>query len=97
MLRNVDFPGGIMAVENAAARVKKVLVDELNLNIAADSIADDDLVYAPHIRLDSLGYLRLVHGLEQEFGLEIAPEEVGHILFETVADIIRFVDERCSG
>ena len=85
-----------MTEANAAARVKKVLVDELNLNISAESIADEDLVYAPHIRLDSLGYLKLVHGLEQEFGFEISAEKVGHILFETVADIVRFVDERCA-
>jgi len=86
-----------MSVANAAGRVKKVLVEELNLSIAAEGIADGDLVYAPHIRLDSLGYLRLVHGLEQEFGFEISAEEVGHILFETVADITLFVESRCSG
>jgi len=86
-----------MSVANAAGRVKKVLVEELNLSITAEGIADSDLVYAPHIRLDSLGYLRLVHGLEQEFGIEISAEEVGHILFETVADITLFVESRCSG
>jgi acyl carrier protein len=85
-----------MTEANTAARVKKVLVEELNLNISADGIADEDLVYAPHIRLDSLGYLRLVNGLEQEFGFEISAEEVGHILFETVEDIVRFVDERSA-
>ncbi len=86
-----------MAEVKASERVKQVLVDELNLSISVESIADEDLVYAPHIRLDSLGYLRLIHGLEQEFGIEISAEEVGRILFETVADIVGFVDERCSG
>jgi acyl carrier protein len=85
-----------MTEASSAARVKKVLVEELNLNISPDGIADDDLVYAPHIRLDSLGYLRLVHGLEQEFAFEVSAEEVGHILFETVADIVRFSVERCA-
>ncbi len=85
-----------MSLANISERVKKVLVDELNLNLSIEAIADDDLVYAPHIRLDSLGYLRLVHGLEREFGLEISAEEVGHILFEKVSDIASFVDERCS-
>ena len=91
-----DF-GGKMAVANAAERVKNVLVDELNLSVTVENIADDDLVYAPHIRLDSLGYLRLVNGLEEEFGFEIKAEEVGRILFETVADIVSFVEARCSG
>ena len=75
----------------------KVLVEELNLDTDPGSISVDDLVYAPHIRLDSLGYLRLMHGVEQEFGFEIKPEEVGHILFETVGDIVDFVADRTPG
>ena len=78
-------------------RVKKVLVEELNLDITPDAIAEDDLVYAPHIRLDSLGYLRLMHGIEQEFHFEIKPEEVGHILFERIGDIVDFVADRTPG
>ena len=83
-----------MSLSNISERVKKVLIDELNLSVSVEAISDDDLVYAPHIRLDSLGNLRLVHGLEREFGFEIRAEEVGYILFEKVADITRFVDER---
>ncbi len=82
--------------EAIAQRVRRVLVDELELEVAPSDLSLDDPLYAPHIQLESLGYLKLVMGLEQEFRLHIGDEESGRVMFETVGDIVAYVNRKIA-
>ena len=82
--------------EAIARRVKRVLVDELELEVAPSDIQLDDVLYAPHIQLESLGYLKLILGLEQEFGFHVGNDETGRVMFETVRDIVAYVNRKVA-
>ena len=72
-------------------QVQRLLVDELQLDVAPTSLRMDDALHAPPIRIDSLGYLRLMSGLERAFGIPFEPESLGDAVFATVGDVVRFV------
>ena len=83
-----------MTSDAIAQRVKTLLVEELHLDLDPADIALDDVLHAPHIRLDSLGYLRLLQGLERAFDLRLDLATLGATVFETVGDVAAFVAAR---
>lgn len=70
-------------------RVKKVVVDQLDVNEeevnAAASFVDD-------LGADSLDVVELVMGLEEEFDVEIPDEDAEKIA--TVDDAVKYIDEK---
>jgi len=70
-------------------RVKKVVVDQLDVNedevTAAASFVDD-------LGADSLDVVELVMGLEEEFDVEIPDEDAEKI--STVEDAVKYIDEK---
>ncbi len=76
-------------------RLKQLIVDRLRLDRAPDSIGDEDLLFHPDgLGLDSIDALELVLGIEQEFGIRIANEEVGSEVMATPARLATFLEER---
>jgi len=73
-------------------RVKKVVVDQLDVNedevTAAASFVDD-------LGADSLDVVELVMGLEEEFDVEIPDEDAEKIA--TVDDAVKYIDEKSKG
>lgn len=73
-------------------RVKKVVVDQLDVNEdevnAAASFVDD-------LGADSLDVVELVMGLEEEFDVEIPDEDAEKIA--TVDDAVKYIDEKSKG
>jgi acyl carrier protein len=73
-------------------RVKKVVVDQLDVNedevTAAASFVDD-------LGADSLDVVELVMGLEEEFDVEIPDEDAEKI--STVEDAVKYIDEKSKG
>ena len=73
-------------------RVKKVVVDQLDVNedevTAAASFVDD-------LGADSLDVVELVMGLEEEFDVEIPDEDAEKI--STVDDAVKYIDEKSKG
>ena len=73
-------------------RVKKVVVDQLDVNedeVTADASFVDDL------GADSLDVVELVMGLEEEFDVEIPDEDAEKI--STVDDAVKYIDEKSKG
>jgi acyl carrier protein len=60
----------------------------------ADLPADLDLIQSGII--DSLGVLKLVAFLEDEFNLSIAPEELDAALYKSLADIGALIDAKSA-
>lgn len=73
-------------------RVKKVVVDQLDVNeeevTSSASFVDD-------LGADSLDVVELVMGLEEEFDIEIPDEDAEKIA--TVEDAVKYIEEKSKG
>ena len=70
------------------ARIKKIMVDELMLQIQPEEISDDGPLFGSDGRgLDSVDALQLVIGLEKNFGLKISEGDVAKEVLKSVRSI----------
>jgi 3-hydroxyacyl-[acyl-carrier-protein] dehydratase len=74
-------------------RVKTIVRRDLKLGAAA-RIADDMPFFGGDIDMDSLDILLLVTSIEKEFGIKVPNAAVGRQVFESVATLTQFVEER---
>ena len=65
-----------MPESDVPLRVKRVLAEVLDLDLAPGEIGDGLSLYSTTISLDSLTLLRLITRLEAEFACEISDEAV---------------------
>lgn len=70
------------------ARVRRVFADELELEVDAHM----DLIEGGV--LDSIAFVQLLVGLEEEFGVEVDIQHLELDDFRSVAHIVQFVDGR---
>ena len=67
------------------ARIKKIMVDELMLQIQPEEISDDGPLFGSDgLGLDSVDALQLVIGLEKNFGLKISEGDVAKEVLKSV-------------
>ena len=76
--------------------VKAVLVDTLGIESEADAIGATTPLLGSLPELDSMAVLELVLALEERFGIMIEGEDVTAEVFETLASITAFIDDRRS-
>jgi len=77
-------------------KVKELIVRRLKLEIDPKSIADSDPLFGEGLGLDSIDALELVLGLEQEFGIKVADEEVGIKAFKSVDSLADFIQGKSA-
>lgn len=69
-------------------RIKKVMVEELMLQVQPEEINDDAVIFGPDgLGLDSVDVLQLVIALEKNFGLKIAEGDAAKELLKSVRSI----------
>jgi acyl carrier protein len=73
-------------------RVKKVLVDRLELPIPAEWITDDQALFGRGLELDSLDALELSMAIDQEFGTPVYEENTS--LFGSVSAVLTYLLEK---
>lgn len=73
-------------------RVKKVVVDQLDVN--PDEVTPE-ASFVDDLGADSLDVVELVMGLEEEFDLEIPDEQAESIT--TVGAAVNYIDEKSQG
>jgi acyl carrier protein len=78
------------------SKVKDLIVRRLKLEIAPASIDDSAPLFGEGLGLDSIDALELVLGLEQEFGIKVADEEVGIKAFSSVNSLTDFIKEKSA-
>ncbi len=78
------------------SRVKDLIVRRLKLDIEPASIGDSAPLFGEGLGLDSIDALELVLGLEQEFGIKVADEEVGVKAFASVDSLADFIQEKSA-
>jgi len=70
------------------ARIKKVMVEELMLQVAPEEIGDETPIFGPDgLGLDSVDVLQLVIALEKNFGLKISEGSAAIEILKNVTTI----------
>jgi acyl carrier protein len=80
-------------------RVKELIVRQLKLEIAPESIKDSAPLFgesADGMGLDSIDALELVLGVEKEFGIKVQDEEVGVKAFASVDALCEFIRQKAA-
>lgn len=76
-------------------RVKKMMVENLMLQISADEIKDDQALFGPgSLGLDSVDALQLVVGLDKTFGLKIPTPAAAREILKNVNTIVAAVQNK---
>lgn len=74
--------------EELKARIRRVLVDNLMLQIQPEDIADDTPLFGPEgLGLDSVDALQLVVALDKQFGLKITDPKAAKDTLATINSI----------
>jgi acyl carrier protein len=74
--------------------VKSVVVETLGIEDRADALDADTPLLGSLPELDSMAVLELVLELEQRFAITIEGEDVTADVFETLASLTSFVDQK---
>lgn len=84
-----------MDTEPAIKRLKKLLVEQLNLNRDAESIADEEELFRGGLNLDSIDSLEIIIAVEREFGIAISDEELKEPekIFKNIKTLSDFIEE----
>jgi len=74
--------------------IKRLMVENLMLQISAEEIGDDQPLFGPgSIGLDSVDALQLVVALDKTYGLKIADAEAARQILHSVATMAAAVAE----
>jgi acyl carrier protein len=88
-------------MENVAAlkvEIKKLLVDNLMLQITAEQIRDDQALFGTEgLGLDSVDALQLVVALDKQYGLKIPDPAAAQVILQSVTTIADAVDKLRGG
>lgn len=76
-------------------QIKKMMVDNLMLQVAAEEIGDDQPLFGPgSLGLDSVDALQLVVALDKIFGLKIPDPAAAKDVLQSVATIVAAVQKK---
>ncbi len=84
-------------MENVATlreEIKKLLVDNLMLQITVEQIRDDQALFGPEgLGLDSVDALQLVVALDKQYGLKIPDPAAAQVILRSVTTIAEAVQK----
>jgi len=81
---------------NTAQKLKQYIATEIMYADDADALSEDEPLLGSGI-IDSLGIMRLVSYIEEEFGVEVPEEQLVPEHFRTVTVLAQFVDSLQRG
>jgi acyl carrier protein len=75
-------------------RIKKMMVENLMLQVTESDIADDQALFGPNsLGLDSVDALQLVVALDKNFGLKISDPAMAKEILQNVTTIAAAVEK----
>ena len=80
--------------DSVAVRVKRAIIDSLELDMTPEDLADDEVLFGGGMALDSIASLEIIAALETEFGFEVPDEDLVPELFDSVATLTEYVISR---
>jgi acyl carrier protein len=79
-------------------RIKKLMIENLMLQVTAADIADDQPLFGPgSLGLDSVDALQLVVALDKNFGLKIPDPGAAKEILQNVNTIVSAVQKKLPG
>ncbi len=83
-----------MKNNNLSEQLKKIIIEELNLeDIEASGINDDDPLFGDEgLGLDSLDAVELVVLIQKHFGVEIKDMEEGKVALASISSLVDFIN-----
>lgn len=70
-------------------RLKRILIEVMNLDLEADEIAEDAALFGIGMGLDSIDALQFIVGIEKEFNISLPSEDINiYRSVNSVADYI---------
>src|ERR1700722_2021344 len=90
-LPGVKSRRGFQSMSDTAERVKKIVVEHLNVD--ADKVTDT-ASFIEDLGADSLDTVELVMAFEEEFGIEIPDDAAESIV--TVGDAVKYIDKSAA-
>ena len=80
------------------SEIKRLIVENLMLQITAEQISDDQPLFGPNsLGLDSVDALQLVVALDKTYGLKVADPEAARQILGSVNAIAAAVTKHCGG
>ena len=70
-------------------KILQIMEDQLGIDTAG---VTEETTFREHLRIDSLDLYELVTALEDEYGIEIQPEDLDGIT--TIGDVVEFLAKR---
>lgn len=84
--------------EDLKAEIKRMLVENLMLQVTVDEIGDDRPLFGPEsLGLDSVDALQIVVALDKNFGLKIPDAAVAKGVLQSVATMAAAVEAHRAG
>ncbi|NOQ52182.1 MAG: acyl carrier protein [Desulfuromonadaceae bacterium] len=80
------------------AKLKQVLIEELNLeDLTPEEIEDDAQLFGEGLGLDSLDAVELVVVIQKHFGVEIKDMEEGRPALQSIDSLAAFIEDKQQG
>jgi acyl carrier protein len=83
-----------MKNQNVSAIIKQLLIDTLSLSTSVEQMEDDLLLLGNIPEFDSMAIVSIITALEEEFAFVADDDDLSAEVFESVASIVQFVEER---
>ena len=84
-----------MSTDRTAEKIKELMVENLTYSGSWNEVDEDYPLLAKHV-IDSLGMLKLVSVIEEEFDVEIDDDDVVPANWKTIRDIAALVAAKRS-
>jgi acyl carrier protein len=91
----IDKDGNAMTIQ---ARLKRILVAELNLeDFTPEEIDNDEPLFGGRLGLDSIDALEIVYQVEQNFGVPMKEMNEARAAFASINTLAAFIETRLGG
>jgi acyl carrier protein len=77
-------------------QLKKIIANDLDVNIDEKTIVDDIGLLEGGLGLDSIAVMELISILEQTFGFEFSDDDLNMDAFQTLTTLSEFVTQKTS-
>lgn len=84
------------SIEQVKAKVKDIIVKDLELNLNPNEISDDISLYDDGLGLDSIAIINFVVLIEQRFDIKFNENEISSKLFMNINSLSSFIQQKCQ-